>query len=823
MPRLAILNAEEIKAFDKPPKFTPAQREKYFYLSEKLLALKSNLTSETNQLATVLQWGYFRATGRFFLINDFNAADIKYVADILNVDIQEVDLKNYQENRKTARAHQKKILSSMGFKSFDKEEKQWVLAQIKNFTEKQMQPREMIYFIASQCHQKQIEIPGYHYFAENITSQYNEHEKQLLAIVSATITEEQEFILNELISTKTTPPILSEWKYINQKLQVKPIQLDVARFEKIKQCFHTLLPLLEKLKLPDSTSEYYATWVHKAKVSQLRQMPNKNKLYLYLSAFVQHQFYTRQDFLIGIFIKIVQAFINKAKKRRLKNEQLERKSRNAIIEKLMDEQERLEALLSNIKGIAYDSATTDKNKIESIKTLLEKNQFLSDEIDQQKRQNSRKKLRQMLNDDEYYQTLESLSVTLQRYISKIVKVIDFDESTSSKFIMEAVKHFKEFGGDLCGNIPMQFLEKKHQALCYDESDEDKPNISLYKILLFIYMQDALKSGKLNVKYSYSYRAIQDYLIDEGRWRREKHHLLSLAGLEHFSDVETVLSTLKKQLDEQYASTNKTILANENEHASFNNEDRLHISTPKVEKQDTKAIFDILNEEGIVPIIQILHDINNSADFTDCFRHYSVKNQKLKPDAKTLIAGIMAIGHNIGIGKISQISKGINSNTLAHTVNWFFTLKNLQSANAKILAIIKKLSLSKSFKNNPELTHTASDGQKYQVLIDSLLANYSFKYFGKDKGVSAYTFIDDRDALFYGSVLSSSDREAAYVIDGLLHNDVVKSDIHSTDMHGYTESIFAATHFIGTRFIKLLKSLVVLLNLIIFYPMSMNCH
>ena len=56
MPRLAILNAEEIKAFDKPPKFTPAQREKYFYLSEKLLALKSKLTSEANKLAVVIQW-----------------------------------------------------------------------------------------------------------------------------------------------------------------------------------------------------------------------------------------------------------------------------------------------------------------------------------------------------------------------------------------------------------------------------------------------------------------------------------------------------------------------------------------------------------------------------------------------------------------------------------------------------------------------------------------------------------------------------------------------------------------------------------------------
>jgi hypothetical protein len=59
MPRLAILSADEIKAFDKPPRLTAAQREKYFHLSDKLLVLKNKLTSDTSKLAIVLQWGYF--------------------------------------------------------------------------------------------------------------------------------------------------------------------------------------------------------------------------------------------------------------------------------------------------------------------------------------------------------------------------------------------------------------------------------------------------------------------------------------------------------------------------------------------------------------------------------------------------------------------------------------------------------------------------------------------------------------------------------------------------------------------------------------------
>src|SRR3990167_5078314 len=103
-------------------------------------------------------------------------------------------------------------------------------------------------------------------------------------------------------------------------------------------------------------------------------------------------------------------------------------------------------------------------------------------------------------------------------------------------------------------------------------------------------------------------------------------------------------------------------------------------------------------------------------------------------------------------------------------------------------------------------HSSSDGRKVNVSVDSLLSSYSFKYFGKDKGVTIYTFIDERQLLFHVTVISASEREAAYVIDGLLQNDVLKSSIHSTDTHGYTETVFAATHFIDTAFAPRIKNI-----------------
>jgi len=117
---------------------------------------------------------------------------------------------------------------------------------------------------------------------------------------------------------------------------------------------------------------------------------------------------------------------------------------------------------------------------------------------------------------------------------------------------------------------------------------------------------------------------------------------------------------------------------------------------------------------------------------------------------------MAYGCNIGKDKIAGVSRNINEYELENTINWYFTEENVDAANDKILTLENRLILPDKLKKNPNITHTSSDGQKYSVEIETLNADYSFKYFGKGKGVSAYNFIDDRHFLFHSTVISSSD-------------------------------------------------------------------
>nr|WP_158618911.1 Tn3 family transposase [Legionella qingyii] len=50
------------------------------------------------------------------------------------------------------------------------------------------------------------------------------------------------------------------------------------------------------------------------------------------------------------------------------------------------------------------------------------------------------------------------------------------------------------------------------------------------------------------------------------------------------------------------------------------------------------------------------------------------------------------------------------------------------------------------------------------------------------------------------------READYVADGLLHNLSIKSTIHSTDTHGYSEAIFGILNMLGIYFAPRIKGL-----------------
>ncbi len=330
-------------------------------------------------------------------------------------------------------------------------------------------------------------------------------------------------------------------------------------------------------------------------------------------------------------------------------------------------------------------------------------------------------------------------------------------------------------------------------------------VSLYKALLFVKIAQAIKGGLLNFEHSYKYRSLDDYLIPKTDFLANREVYLQRADLTEFADWQSTLSTLSARIDNQYHQTNCRIEAGENPHVHFRKNDAFHVSTPKAESQESHPLVSIFPKRRYISLQQVLATVNRFTHFLSSFEPWRVNYTRGKPESHLFFAGIIGYGCFIGTERIANISSNIAASELERTISGYFTLDNIHGANDRIVEFMNQLALPEIYRQQDGLIHTSSDGVKFKVGKDSLHSNYSFKYFGADEGVNAYTFIDMRHFLYHSLIISTAEHEAHYVIDGVMHNDVVKSDIHSTDTGGYSEVLFGAMHLLGFGYAPRIKN------------------
>ena len=79
--------------------------------------------------------------------------------------------------------------------------------------------------------------------------------------------------------------------------------------------------------------------------------------------------------------------------------------------------------------------------------------------------------------------------------------------------------------------------------------------------------------------------------------------------------------------------------------------------------------------------------------------------------------------------------------------------------------------------------------------------------GLDFALEFYSFVADNHAPFYSRPIECTDRDAPFVLDGVLYPESdLNLEEHYTDTHGYTEINFAAFGMVGMRFCPRIRSL-----------------
>jgi hypothetical protein len=141
---------------------------------------------------------------------------------------------------------------------------------------------------------------------------------------------------------------------------------------------------------------------------------------------------------------------------------------------------------------------------------------------------------------------------MQNRVGPILKAVKFLAEPSAKDLHRAMEHFRLKDGAIDKTAPVDFLTSDDRTAV---SRDGRFSVSLYKALLFLQVQNAIKSGTLNLEHSYKYRPLDAYLIDRERWQRDKPLLIERADLQAFLDPHQVLADLDAALYRQYLTTN----------------------------------------------------------------------------------------------------------------------------------------------------------------------------------------------------------------------------------------------------------------------------
>lgn len=339
-------------------------------------------------------------------------------------------------------------------------------------------------------------------------------------------------------------------------------------------------------------------------------------------------------------------------------------------------------------------------------------------------------------------------------------------------------------------------------------------ITKYRILLFTKLEKAIRNKQVTFLHSYRFKDPGSTFISNSKWFKDMHALCLKSGLEKFLDGKQALKNLGESVYCLFDKLNSAIENNENTHVQRHPKGGWRYELPTADYSTEKFIPKLLsNDNSYITLLNVIRELDHYSDFTEYFVNRRVTGGKAIPSKKLLYATLYSLSTNHGHHETVKMADGITEKQLRDAESAFFSIKSLKNVNKCVIEFIHSLNLPMLYVDKDRVIHTSSDGKKLIVDVDSLLANYSFKYYGKESGINVLNFVDPKQVSFNVNILPSSDREAPYMLDGLIESadklwelyekgdqkmeaDKEFEHIHSSDTHGYTEAVFSALWFKG---------------------------
>ena len=787
--RLSVLSDAEEEALYGVPDFDEGQQLEYLALSEAELALASSRPGLHAQVHCILQIGYFKAKRAFFAFAWGEVADdCAFVTSRYFLD-QTVELLPISKHERYAQRDGITALSD--YQPWSSTWLPWLTSRAAQLARRDVTPSFVALELVAALGERKIIRPGYTTLQEIVSKALADERRRLGSLLDGLLDEPLKAALGQLLMHENTLSELAVLKQDAKNFGHQHMTRERDKRAMLAPLHHASKELLPRLEISRQNLLYYASLVNYYTVFDLRRLkPAQTRLYLLCFAWLRYRQFT--DNLVAAMNHLVRHYETETKahaQKRSLHEQVVQLRNNRKVGRL---------LLLYVDDNVADSELFGTVRRRAWR-IMGKDEVLAVGEHMSTKQLSSLALR--------WDAIDKLGVRVRLNLRPIFAAVDFCGAEPDNPWLQALAWIKAVFAHQqrpsqrpLSECPADTLPVRLRSFLLDSDDVGNPvalNDARYEFWLYHQIAKRLRTGDIYIDDSLQHRCLADELLPLAEYTPLLEQMgADIAWLRQ--PVSTRLEVLAEELRRQWHVFNSELRQGKLPHLVFDSaRKRLIWSQPKAEKgvDQSEAFYGRL---PLTDVADVLRFVDGQCQFLSALTPLQPRYAKQDTQANSLLAVITAMAMNHGMFTMARTSD-IPYQVLETAYKQYLRQSTLQAANDCISDAIAKLPIFEHFSFDLEMLYGSVDGQKFSMERPNIQARHSRKYFGRGKGVVAYTLLCNHVPL-QGWVIGAHEYEAHHAFDVWYRNtsDILPTTI-TGDMHSINKANFAIFDWFGGVF------------------------
>jgi TnpA family transposase len=794
--RLSILTDAEITNLFSRPQFTEEERiNRFELLPEEQGILSMNLSIET-KVDAIIRFGYFKQTSQFFSFTLQEVAeDVQHVVERY---FPEAVLAKQRLGHEAKLRSQQWVLNTTGFQLFNTaKHTPSLMEQAEQLCRLSVNPTFIFRELLLSVGKNKITRPGYSTFQKIISNALLAEQDRISHIVKTHLAEDDKAQLRELLKQEEHFYAVTLLKDQPKNFKPTAVRKEIEYFDKYHALYQMAKRLLPLFEISKNGIDYYASLIEHYTVQSLTRL-NENQTCLWLLCFIYHRGQRMLNNLATMFIFIANQY---------QDEIIEVTKAALLVNSLSSDEKKL--TLAKLIRVFTDKKVDEYQIFKQIKRKVYKTILPSKSIEHMA--DELEKPEQTLTQTEFFwQAVDNLSDTYRPLLRGLLKTLDLhgDQHKSLQeayeFLRTTLKSNKSLSDQPFDKIPFKFIGPKLSPFIYNK-EQKIIHTQRYEYECYRQLGNAINGRSLFISDSINYQSLKDELIPD--WKENKPTILKQVNKPLLNEsLQNFIDENAKPLDEKIILLNEAIASKENSYVKVKQmKDESVIWTLPYTKKSLELnnpFYEKLPPVGIIRILQFAHE---HTGLMRAFTHIKPHYAKSQLDEMAIIACLIACGTNLGLFKMANLCD-ISLANLQMTEKNYLRLATIRLANDIISNAIAQLPIFRHWDLRPDILHASLDGQKFITEWDNLLARYSQKYYGLDKGVVAYSLIANHVPI-NTRIIGANEHESHFLFDLIYNNSSdIQANIFSTDTEGSNQLNFLLLHLIERLYAPRYRSL-----------------